>query len=256
MRVIFCVTTRQFEFTMHPARSSILVAVCIAAFFFPVKELAGQSLFQEIVQDAYGLDQNLVNGIQYDNRYIRCQGDPYFLGNGFNEGSVTIAGIEYPEVLLKYDLVAQHLEIEYRTFTGGVNRLILVTDPVEKFFLGTYEFQRVQLPGFPPRFCQVINTGKFTCLVFWSKSRIPLNNSVQFTEQITKARRNFWLLRNDSVQEFSNRRSFVACFAPEVQKDIRRMLRRRNFVFRTSDQEELVRSMQAVAALLQEGGGK
>ena len=232
------------------------MAICFAALFCITTGMAAQSLFYEVVRDAYGLDQNLVNGVQYDNRYLRCQGDPYFLGNEFNEGAVTIGGITYSRVLLKYDLVAQHLEIEYRTFTGGANRLIAVNDHIERFFLGSYEFAKTSIPGNPPQFCQVIRTGNFTCLVYWNKSRIPLNNSVQFTEQITKAKRRFWLVQQDSVQEFSNRRSFVALFDPALQKDIRRMLRKRNFVFRTSDPQGLVRSLESVSALVQEGGAK
>jgi len=60
--------------------------------FFLFATLAGQGTFPDLVENAYGLDQVLVNGIQYSNRYMRSEGNPYFQEDSFKNGSISING--------------------------------------------------------------------------------------------------------------------------------------------------------------------
>ena len=78
--------------------------------------------YSELVGKAYGLDQELVNGVQYFNRYRATLGHPYFLGDMFQMGSATIRGRNYSDVKLKYDLFSQHLEVKYKNYLGEKTR--------------------------------------------------------------------------------------------------------------------------------------
>ena len=224
------------------------------ALLTPILLAFGQETFPERVDQMYGLDKDLVNGIQYYNRHLRSQGHPYFLSDRFSDGSVSIKGKLYQAVSLKYDLFQQDLELEYEAFTGGKNRLILIQNHVDSFSLGDYKFWKREIGDLDPAFYQVIALPQFRCLIYWKKNMVPLSNSTIYTQEFTKSRKTFWLESRKTVRPFHNRRSFVAFFPEDKQKEIRKIFRQQSFSFRRSQPADILRAMQAVSDLL-EGGG-
>ncbi|MCK5134490.1 MAG: hypothetical protein KAR19_01785 [Bacteroidales bacterium] len=206
------------------------------------------------MEQAYGLDQDLVNGVQYHNRYMSCQGHPYFMEDRFASGSVSVRGRIYKDVRLRYDLYSQHVEIEYENFSGGSNVLITITDNVDAFSRGAFEFLKLNLGQEPTRFYQVIRTNVFTCYVYREKELIPLTNNMLFIEQFIKASLTYQMEMDGRLYEFNNMKSFAALFPEDQQKMIKRYLRRKHFTFRKATPGAIVRNMSAVSNLSASGG--
>ncbi len=231
-------------------RLDVLKVAVGANLFFMFATLAGQGTFPDLVEYAYGLDQDLVNGIQYSNRYMMSQGHPYFLEDRFENGSVTIDGSIYQNVQLKYNLLSQHVEIEYKGFSGGTYRLLTVSDRMmEAFSLGTYEFRKLKIQEEPERYYQVINTRHFTCFVYWEKKLIPLDNSVIYIDHFTNPMFYYWLELNGETIAFNNRRTFARLFPRNMQQEILKLFRQRHISFRNVGPDKILRTMEMVANL-------
>src|SRR5512145_252110 len=61
------------------------------------------------VQETYGIDQVLVNGIFYEDRYPGQIGHPFLFENRLYDGTITFRGEKYDEIDLKYDLYEQQI---------------------------------------------------------------------------------------------------------------------------------------------------
>lgn len=231
-------------------RLDVLKAVVGANLFFLFATLAGQGTFPDLVENTYGLDQDLVNGVQYSNRYKRSQGHPYFLEDSFKNGSVSINGKIYQNVQLRYDLLSQDVEIKHEKILGKNYRYITISDRMEAFSLGEYEFRKLKIQGEPERYYQFINNRHFTCLVHWEKKLVPLENSVIYIDHFTNHRLYYWLELNGEIIAFNNRRTFARLFPGNMQREILRLFRQRHISFRNVGPDKILRTMEMVANLL------
>lgn len=241
-------------FNIHQMRLDVLKAAVGANLFFLFATLAGQGTFPDLVENAYGLDQNLVNGIQYSNRYMRSQGHPYFLEDRFKNGSVSIDGKIYQNVQLKYDLLLQRVEIKHKKYLSGIYRYVTVSDRMEAFSLGEYEFRKLKIQEDTERYYQFINTRHFTCFVHWEKKLVPLDNSVIYIDHFTNPRLYYWLELNGEIIAFNNRRTFARLFPMNMQREILKLFRQRHISFRNVGPDEILRTMEMVANLFNTEG--
>ncbi len=70
---------------LSPVR--LLYVFFLATFaLFNMESLSGQGAFADQVDRAFGSSQELVNGIQFTNQYIRADGHPYWIDGGFRTG--------------------------------------------------------------------------------------------------------------------------------------------------------------------------
>ena len=121
------------------------------------------------IQMKYGLDQELFNGYQYYKRFLKYKGDPFFPEDSFYEGSVTIGGVEYEPVSLKYNSYSQYLILEYTDFKDRYNQLRLNNIHIDSFRLGTHRFQKLSLLSNEPLCYQEISSGSVACYIHWAK---------------------------------------------------------------------------------------
>ena len=226
--------------------------MCLSGVFGQQKGLQAEHVtYTDLVKKGYGLDQDLVNGLQYYNRYIRCKGDPYFQSNHFRKGSITIEGEIFYDVRLKFDIHSQHVELEYKNFSGGSNRVVTIFDRVDAFFCGEHQFQKLSLDKGSEKYYQVIPTACFTIYVFWEKELVPVSGNTTYTDQFTDARHSFWLNLNGEILPFNSRKDFTEYFPEEQKKEIKHLLKRNQFKFRTAQVGEVTRNMQAVCNLME-----
>jgi len=241
-------------FNIHQMRLYSLKAAIGANLFFLFATVAGQGTFPDLVENAYGLDQDLVNGVQYSNRYMRSDGHPYFLEDRFNNGSVSINGKIYQNVQLKYDLLSQRVEIKHKKYLGGNYRYVTVSDCMEAFSLGIYEFRKLKIKEEPERYYQVINARHFTCFIHWEKKLIPLENNVIYIDHFTNHRLYYWLELNGEITAFNNRRTFARLFPENMQRKIFKLFRQKHISFRNVGPDEILRTMEMVANLFNNEG--
>jgi hypothetical protein len=213
-----------------------------------------QNNYAASVEGAYGLNQNLINGLQYVNHYNRCLGNPYFMDRQLREGSLTINGHVFEDLLLKYDLVRQDLELEYRNTSGMVNRVIVIPDHVEAFEYGDYQFQKLELDDEGPRYYQVIRTETFTCYIHWFKNLVPVIGNTHFPEECSEENRVYLLEQDRLLHAFRNKKGFVALFPEAYQKQIKKVLNRDQIQFNNGSPGTITRMIYETADLIKKGG--
>jgi hypothetical protein len=228
-------------------RAAVTAGILLFIWIIPVN--GQQNSFAVRVQQAYGLDQDLVNGIQYHNEHLQALGHPYFLDDSFAKGSVIIKGREFSGIRVKYDIYSQHLEVEYKTFSEVSQHLVTVTDHVNGFMHGDFKFTKLVLDD-ELKFYQVIETEKFSCYIHWKKQLIQISTNPHYTEQFTKAVRSYQIHMNGESLSFKSRKTFAGNFPGPLQKKIRSLMRQNQFSFRKAAPDEIIRTMHSVSNLL------
>jgi hypothetical protein len=146
-------------------------------------------VYAELVDWAYGQDQELVNGLQYYNRHPRSLGHPFLLEGLVHQGSVNLRGKLYAGLWLRYDIHYQQVQVEYETMGGADNQVILVNDRVTNFTMGNYYFERLRLEEGPAKFYQVLGEGRLIWYIHWKKTLIPLVGDSRFIEEYSSPKR-------------------------------------------------------------------
>ena len=156
----------------------------------------------------YGLDQGLINGFQYFQRYVMYKGDPYFQENTFRNGSVSLHGEEYRDLHLKYDIYSQHLELEFTDFQKRYNQLIIDSIHIDSFRLGGYQFKKMAMPDGKHLFYQVLESGPVTGYIHWSKIATTVSGDMQHSHQFSDPVGTYFLRHIGQIHAFSNKKSF------------------------------------------------
>ena len=206
--------------------------------------------YAELVEWAYGQDQELVNGLQYYNRHPGSRGHPYLLEGLVHQGNVSLRGKLYDELWLKYDIYNQQVEVEYRTMIGAQNQVILVNDRVDNFSIGNYFFEKLKLEGEQEQFYQVLGGGRMVWYIRWEKELVAVSGDSRFTEKYSSPRRSYLLELDASIHPFKNKKSFVQLFPKAIQKDMKRLIKRNNIKIRTASTEQLELFILAASNLL------
>jgi hypothetical protein len=245
----------QMSFDVPRAIVAATLLYCLVQFPLYGQEPSADSPqgYGELVNWAYGQDQELVNGLQYYNRHPRSLGHPYLLEGWVHQGSVRIRGKFYNNIWLKYDIYAQQLEVEYQTINGADNQVILVSDRVNDFYIGSYYFKKLKLEEEleDEQFYQIIGGGRLVWYVRWEKKLVPISGNSRFIEEFTSPKRHYLLELDGSVHPFSNKKSFVDLFPESVQKDIKKLIKSNQLQIRSASTEQLELFIMAANNILE-----
>jgi hypothetical protein len=211
----------------------------------------GSDSLTRYIQAKYGLNQELFNGYQYYKRYVQYKGDPFFPEDSFYDGSVTIGGVEYGDVRLKYDCYSQALIMEYTDLEGRYNQLRLNNSHIDSFTLGTYGFQKRSLPGEGPLFYQVLSSSLFVFYIHWEKIIHSTRDDFQFTHEYTGLQGTFYFSYQGKIQACTSRKSFVASFPEAQQPEIRRYFRDQGLSFREAGPSDIQKLLTYLSQLME-----
>jgi hypothetical protein len=209
--------------------------------------------YAALVEWAYGQDQELVIGLQYYNRHPRSLGHPYLLEGLVHKGSVSLRGKLYTEIWLKYDIYDQQVEVEYQTMNGADNQVILVSDRVDNFFIGSYFFEKLKLEEEQEQFYQVIGEGRMVWYIRWEKKLIPVSGNSRFIEEYSSPKRSYLLKLDGSIHSFNNQKSFIQLFPKSIQKDLKKLIRSNNVQIRGASTEHLELFIMAASNIIYGG---
>jgi len=214
--------------------------------------LLAQHSFEEFVDRTFGSDQELVNGIQFSNQYIRIEGNPYFFDGRFRIGSVLIGEQFYEYVRLRYNLYTQKVEIEYLAPENHMNQLITVPEQMPAFILEGYVFRRMHIGKEEPAYYMVLSSGKANCYIRWSVDAVGGGNSQR---SFGPLERKFWIQQGEQWTVFHDRKSYVKAFPPERKKEFKDLLKSKKFYFNQAGTIEVLALVDATLRLLEKGGG-
>lgn len=211
---------------------------------------AQNNALRQQVEQAYGLDQHLINGTLFYQTQNRTAGHPYLGRDEFIPGKVQV-GPHWHATRLKYDIHRQDLVIEYLDLNGAPMQLRPVMDHIPSFYLGSLEFCRRQAED-QELFYQKVDFWGQSCLVQWSKSLNPVSNQSAILEQFGEARPSCFLEVQGRLEGFSGKGSFSKLFPPSRQKQVRKFLTRRQFSFRRTSAQALADTLHALEKHLDE----
>lgn len=221
--------------------------------FLSLNALLAQSQFPELVESAFGSDQDLVNGIQFSNHYGQVDGHPYFLDERFHDGSVVVVDQLYEHQKLRYNLYSQRVEIEHRYADGSVIQFMSVPELMPSFSIEGRQFERRQFGDEVPAYYQVLSSGSHTCYLGWSKIKSTARNDSFRAYQFSGPKISYWLDLGQDVKPFHNRKTFVELFPEQIQKEILKMLKQRRYSFKNASPVQAEEMILAALAIFEMG---
>lgn len=172
----------------------------------------------------YGSDADLVNGEKYFYPYRHAKGDPFFYTEP-RPAHIRIKEKDFEGELLRYDLLNQHLVLDFQDLYGATTSLVLRNEWVESFSFGQIQFRREKGPEGEPEFFQVLIDGPVSCFYRWSKLfQLNLTSGEQ-GYYFTDLSKESFLLMDDQFHQFRSNRSFAKAFEKELQRPIKLFMR-------------------------------
>jgi len=178
------------------------------------------------IEMKYGLDQELFNGLQYYKKYVQYKGDPFYPEDNFYNGSVTLKGITYDGVQLKYNCYSQQLILGYTDFKEQYNQLIINNIRIDSFRLGTYRFKNAALADHRVLIYQFMEAGPVTCYIHWKREIHTTHDDLRYSHEYTDPIGAFYIGYNDVIHPVDNRKTIIMIFPESIQPDIKRYFRR------------------------------
>jgi len=201
------------------------------------------------IHTKYGLDQKLFNGFQYYKRLIKYKGDPFFPEDSFYEGSVSIGGVDYEQVQLKYNCFSQSLVLEYTDYQGRYNQLSLNTAHIDSFQLGSACFQKLSLQGEAPLFYQVLRSPHVCSYIQWKKMINATSDDLQYSYEYSKALRTNYISYRGEIQTYTNKKSFLSVFSESMAVEIKKFLRNQRTAFKEASPGDIQNLLNYISQL-------
>ena len=198
------------------------------------------------IHEQYGLNQELINGVQFYQRYSYCEGDPYFPSNIFYNGILHLRGGESHQVQMKYDIFAQQLVVEYTDYSNRYNQVIIDSIRVDSFQLGKYLFKKVNLSGMKPMFYQVYSSGQVSCFAHWSKRMTTTSFKGQFTHKFSDPDGYFLLMYLGQIQPFHNRKTLLSILPEAIQPELKNYFRKEKIKISGASTDEIENLIQII----------
>ena len=201
-----------------------------------------QSLFNQIyaaAEQAYGIDQELINGPLFENSNQDVTGIPYLLNYYTDQGSLIYRGKQYSNQNLRYDLYHQQLLLIY-LFDEVEYKLHLQKEFVTEFKIEDKKFinEAFGTKG-DGKFYQVIGEDfPIRILYYWQKglNNVTVNNPDKKT--YSPEQKETFILINNSLESFNGNRSFTRKLASKRKPAIKEYLRKNHMrVKHASDNE-------------------
>jgi hypothetical protein len=182
--------------------------------------------------DTVWLDQLLYNGVEWRPGFATVTGHEFFLGPGFLTGSVTVEGILFNNVQLKYDIFNDKLVIR----RGNSKPIVMSNEKVDAFTIsdsGT-ETKFFNLRNTGPEvsgFAEVIYQGKSSVIARHTKV-IAKNASLTSYAQFREYTR-FYLVTGATCSQIRNRSSFLKLLGSR-EPAVKRYIRQNNLFMSSS----------------------
>jgi hypothetical protein len=227
---------------------SVMCSLLAITLFIFSEKLISQDAVKEMDR-VFGLDPLLYNGKKYT--YFLppgTGGNQFLLSPDFIIGEVTIKGQRYTGVSLNYDIFNQQLLLQYADETGALNIIELSKAWLESFRLGNLEFRYISFDNVP-RFYQVLGDGPLFILYNWRKG-LKLDDSYGTTLfTFSPSLKNQYMLIDDKLRPFRNKRSLISLFDPRHKADIRNYMHRNRIKMKNASDKTMTELVNYIGKL-------
>jgi len=188
---------------------------------------------------SYGLDVLLHNGKKYFPNNNPVIGYPYWKNKDSISGDITISGKTFKDQQLKYDINRQEFVLFYFNFNGQSSQIILNVSSIDSVNIGKCLFIPNSYPKIHQQFIQLVYQGDLSCYIGWYKE-LKLNTiGARPGFEYTKDLRLNYLVSKGSVNQFTNRYSFLQIFNPKERVSIRKYLKDNGLRFKAMNVNDL-----------------
>lgn len=206
--------------------SLLFFSICFTSLFSQYKDV--ETIYKAIylkTQSDFGIDQVLVNGISYENKYHTAIGHPFFLEDKFNTGKLVYRGRSYTDIEMKYDVYEHQLVINYSSENQNF-WIVLPNEFISEFSIKDKNFKKYSFENMQPGFYQVLSSPEtIKCLYYWRKNR---NNSdhrkFYYSYEFSKDKRTSYLLIDNILSQYHSNSSFLKLFPVEIRSDIKKYI--------------------------------
>lgn len=191
------------------------------------------------VLDEYGLDQVLVNGIFYEDKYRKKVGHQFIMEDRSYNGSLTFRNKVFKGLEMKYDIYDNQLILHVK---NNISEAWIVppNDFISAFSLGEKKFLKFNFQG-EPRFYQVVfDTDKLKCLYYWYKEMHEFyDNSKYISYEFFDSEKECYLLLNGSFLTYRNNRSFLEILPGEIKARVKKYIKSYHIRVNKSSDEKI-----------------
>lgn len=216
-----------------PKRGFLLGLLCFVvmmAFSQEQNDLPEKQLQQIIneADEAYGIDQQLANGIYFEDIWHDAIGHPYFFEDAYVPAGLVYKQKSYTDVPVKYDIYQQRLLV-WHNDPHAQYTSVLINDYITEFTINGKLFRRKLFKERAPAFYQVIvDAEPVGCYYTFSRKMDEvITDRDKYVPSFSETTRKNYLCLEGTLSRFRNNRSFARAFPPEIRRDIRHFLKSR-----------------------------
>lgn len=196
---------------------------------FFIGKISGQQNYTEDwkkYDSSYGLNPTLHNGLKYFPSHTKAKGHPFLLYSEGVTGAIVVEDKEFKHVNLKYDLYKQQVVLSFLDYTGALEQIVLNNSLIDTFQISNHVFIKNPFRNIKAEFLQIVYSNQVSCYIQWSKNYEFHNTSDGGIHKYTDEKRTLYLVQNQEVQKFRNRRTFLKLFPEANRKEIKNFIKK------------------------------
>lgn len=188
----------------------------------------------------YGKDNQLYSGTLYYPKSGIKGGVPFFgETSDAYEANIWIRGIKYLSQPIRYDLIQQSMVLQFNDHVGAQREIILNPNLIDSISFPDHRFIPNPFEEIDHHFIEVVYEGELSCYIGWTKEETFRTTGDNAGYYYLNARPAFYLLKNNSLYFFKNRRSFLQLFSEENRKAIKSHMAQNQLNFKRMDTNQI-----------------
>ena len=201
-----------------------------------------QVLFNRIYSAAeteYGIHQELLNGILFEEKNQDAIGHPYLLNYFSNQGRLIYRGKQYSNLFLRYDIYDQQVLLIY-PYNNIKYKLYLPKEFITGFTIGNKKFiNEAYGTDEDAKFYQLIGEDlPIKVFRYWKKGLTNRYANNSGTKMFSENKETYILLNNE-LHAFKGNRSFTRRFSSNSRTAIRKYFRKNKTRVKHADDDEM-----------------
>jgi len=234
----------QFRFTFRKylfLLISIQISGLLSAQVQNNKSLNAIEELLQYSQDYYGIDDELINGCVYHMHDYRIKGNPYLFEDAWSNGTMYIKGKEYPNLLLKYDVLNN--EIVLNTQINEYKRLLSINkSQIDSFLIESRLFVNSRIITNITKeqtFYEKINNNEYCLLVKYKKVFLKTYNNLSPNGRFSSLKKDFILLHNGVLKNANTSNLLIKGFENIDKKKVKIYMKQNGINYSNASSREL-----------------